>query len=123
MARAGGPTSMEVRARVRSGAGSTRRRNLGRPPRVRRGAELTPIFHALTRGGWRNRQHERQLTVVGPDPMEAFQQDPLGAPIPSQAMGLGPAPTPRRTRAGGAHAKPEARNGGRHHRRFVTAGD
>lgn len=88
-------------------------------------AELTPIFHALTRGGWRNRQQERQLTVVGPDPMEVFRQDPLGAPIPTQAMGSRSRSdgAPRRRSGSGAHAKPEARTGGRHHRRFITAGD
>jgi hypothetical protein len=88
-------------------------------------AELTPIFHALTRGGWRNRHQERQLTVVGPDPMEAFRQDPLGAPIPSQAMrSRSRSDAASRRRSGsGAHAKPEARGSGRHHRRFITAGD
>jgi hypothetical protein len=90
-------------------------------------AELTPIFHALARGGWRSRQPERPLTVVPSDPMQAFEQDPLGAPIPSQAMRrparteAPPTEAPRR-RSGGAHALPEARSGGRHHRRFVSAG-
>ena len=53
-------------------------------------AALTPIFHALTRGGWHNRQHE--LAPGAADP----------APIPVQA----PAAPTRRERS----------ETGRHHR-------
>ena len=42
-------------------------------------AALTPIFHALTRGGWRSRQHEPAHAA---DPVDEFQRDPLTAPIP-----------------------------------------
>jgi hypothetical protein len=63
-------------------------------------AALTPIFHALTRGGWDNRQHE-----LAPGPADAddeFRRDPLTAPIPVQA----PAAPTRRERS----------ETGRHHR-------
>jgi hypothetical protein len=67
-------------------------------------AVLAPIFHALTRGGWRRRQHER-----AGDPVEEFRRDPLTAPVPVQAIEAQiPAPVPadrpggRRRR--GAHA-------------------
>ncbi|QYN35756.1 hypothetical protein K1T35_47080 [Pseudonocardia sp. DSM 110487] len=43
-------------------------------------AELTPIFHALTRGGWRSRQHEPAYEA---DPADEFDSEPLTAPIPS----------------------------------------
>jgi hypothetical protein len=70
-------------------------------------AALTPIFHALTRGGWRSRQHEP--AAVSPrsaaDPVDEFRRDPLTAPIPVQTM---PAAPPRRRRE-----QPES---GRHHR-------
>jgi hypothetical protein len=42
-------------------------------------AELTPIFHALTRGGWRGRQHEPAYEA---DPVDEFDREPLTAPIP-----------------------------------------
>jgi hypothetical protein len=45
-------------------------------------AALTPIFHALTRSGWRSRQHQ---PAYGPDPVDEFRRDPLTAPIPVQA--------------------------------------
>ena len=56
-------------------------------------AVLTPIFHALTRGGWRSRQHEPAAPAVpplpplpapprAPDPVDAFRRDPLTAPYP-----------------------------------------
>lgn len=40
-------------------------------------AVLTPIFHSLSRGGWRSRQHDRAV-----DPVDEFRRDPLAAPIP-----------------------------------------
>jgi hypothetical protein len=43
-------------------------------------AELTPIFHALTRGGWRSRQHEPAYAA---DPVDEFDPEPITAPIPS----------------------------------------
>jgi hypothetical protein len=51
-------------------------------------AVLTPIFHALARGGWRNRRHEPTppATTDPADPVVAFQRDPLTAPIPVQAL-------------------------------------
>ena len=91
-------------------------------------AALTPIFHALSRSGWRSRQHDpagAQNVVMqnvgaqnvgaqnyptqrtSADPVDAFRRDPLTAPIPVQAL----APTttaPRRRRD-----RPES---GRHHR-------
>jgi hypothetical protein len=63
-------------------------------------AALTPIFHALTRGGWRSRQHEPAYSA---DPVGEFHRDPLTAPIPVQP----PAATRRRREL------PET---GRHHR-------
>jgi hypothetical protein len=52
-------------------------------------AELTPIFHALTRGGWRGRQHEPAYEPVhDPEPVyetelaDEFDREPLTAPIP-----------------------------------------
>ena len=68
-------------------------------------AGLTPIFHALTRGGWRSRQHDPVVpTRTTADPVDEFRRDPLTAPIPVQALGS----TPSRRR--------EPREGGRHHR-------
>lgn len=43
-------------------------------------AELTPIFSALTRGGWRQRQSEYSAE-------ERFRRDPLTAPIPVVPVG------------------------------------
>ncbi len=53
-------------------------------------AVQTPIFHALKRGGWRQRQQERTV-----DSVEEFRRDPLTAPIPIQAL----APAPARERS------------------------
>lgn len=110
---------------------------------VEEDAALTPIFHALTRGGWRTRQESpadaaaatspgTQAAVT--DPLETFRRDPLGAPLPANAPPAAtaeplsaptPASTPEdeyntgRRRRTGAHAVPEVRRNGRHHRRLV----
>ncbi|TWF77558.1 hypothetical protein FHX44_113470 [Pseudonocardia hierapolitana] len=63
-------------------------------------AALTPIFHALTRRGWRSRQHEQAYSA---DPVDEFHRDPLTAPIPVQ-----PPASTRRCR--------ELPETGRHHR-------
>jgi hypothetical protein len=42
----------------------------------------TPIFAALTRGGWRNRRQEPPATSL-----EEFRRDPLTAPLPVQLVG------------------------------------
>jgi hypothetical protein len=92
-------------------------------------AVLTPIFHALTRGGWRSRQHEpaaqQQPPRASADPVDEFRRDPLTAPIPVQAMVPPPVPSWRRP-AVGAHAVPEARQElaehGRHHHRREPVG-
>jgi hypothetical protein len=62
-------------------------------------AALTPIFHALTRGGWRSRQHEPARAV---DPVDEFRRDPLTAPIPVQAAS--------------SRRRQELPESGRHHR-------
>jgi hypothetical protein len=77
-------------------------------------AVLTPIFHALTRSGWRSRQHEPAAPTAPtaptaprpPDAVDEFHRDPLSAPIPIQQPH--PSTTGRRT---------EQPQGGRHHRR------
>jgi hypothetical protein len=51
---------------------------------------MTPIFAALTRGGWRQRQ--RADTA-----QERFRRDPLTAPIPV-VSGIGPVPEGRHHR-------------------------
>jgi hypothetical protein len=72
-------------------------------------AALTPIFHALTRGGWRGRQHEPGASsyvddhVTDPVDEFEFERDPLTAPIPDQA------PTAARSRR-------DRRETGRHRR-------
>jgi hypothetical protein len=46
-------------------------------------AALTPIFHALTRGGWRGRQHEPACSADHQaDPVDESDREPLTAPIP-----------------------------------------
>ena len=46
----------------------------------------TPIFAALSRGGWRRRQAESPASVPSPVPsVEDFRRDPLTAPLPIQA--------------------------------------
>lgn len=77
-------------------------------------AELTPIFHAMTRGAWRTRQHEQRPAAPRPvDPVDDFHRDPLTAPIPVQALSSNASATP--IRRSGAHALVESH--GRHHRR------
>ncbi len=86
-------------------------------------AAETPIFHALTVGGWRSRQHEPSAAVrptVTADPLKAFSRDPLTAPIPIQALvpASVPAQTSPRTRRAASEGKnvvPE-QGGGRHRR-------
>jgi hypothetical protein len=69
---------------------------------------MRPIFHALTSGGWRSRQHEPVARHAVPDSVDAFRRDPLTAPIPPQIPAQALAPTltatRRRRRASGAHA-------------------
>jgi hypothetical protein len=56
-------------------------------------AAETPIFHALTVGGWRGRQTEQTARQAPPrrpgrrsaDALDDFHRDPLTAPIPVQA--------------------------------------
>jgi hypothetical protein len=68
-------------------------------------AAETPIFHALTVGGWRRRQHEptarreaqRDATRTRParrsaEALDEFRRDPLTAPIPVQAFTAAAAP-------------------------------
>jgi hypothetical protein len=82
-------------------------------------AALTPIFDALTRGGWRSRQHEPAAPSYTPDhtpdhtadhtaghaadPLDEFHRDPLTAPIPVQAPAS-------------ARSRRELRETGRHRR-------
>lgn len=83
-------------------------------------AALTPIFHALVRSGWGSRAEHvasRDAGVAVADPVEAFRRDPLEAPLPV-VDGEGTGGRPGRRRAG-THAAPDARGGGRHHRRLV----
>jgi hypothetical protein len=68
-------------------------------------AALTPIFHALTRGGWRSRQQEATPAARPAEPVDQFDRDPLAAPIPVHALGSVPADRRR--------GEPES---GRHHR-------
>lgn len=98
-------------------------------------AALTPIFHALARAGWGSRAEHvgsRDAAVVATvvavpaeaDPVEAFHRDPLAAPLPASGpvedgeSRVTERPAGGRRRAG-AHAVPEVRRGGRHHRRLV----
>lgn len=90
-------------------------------------ASETPIFHALTIGGWRSRHHEgpvppatlRPVSAVRPvavvDVVADFRHDPLTAPIP--VPGPSAVPIPEQAvipiRRAAAHAKPE-RTGGKH---------
>jgi hypothetical protein len=84
-------------------------------------AAMTPIYHALSRGGWRGRQHEPPAAppaARAPDPIEEFRRDPLTAPIPVQAMRP---PAPRSPSDGYADRQPRHElSEGRHHRRWDT---
>lgn len=85
-------------------------------------AVLTPIFHALTRGGVRSQRHELRST---PDPVEDFRRNPLTAPIPVQALAPVPAASQpwRRTPAElNPVGSGRRRVGGRHHRRLEVVG-
>ncbi|MDN5751586.1 MAG: hypothetical protein L0H64_24325 [Pseudonocardia sp.] len=95
-------------------------------------AVLTPIFHALNRGGgWRGRQQEAAVRPT--DEVDRFRRDPLTAPIPIQALSAAAVPSPappvrpsadhamRRRRAAHALAEPR-REDGRHHHRLETVG-
>jgi hypothetical protein len=66
-------------------------------------AAETPIFHALTAGGWRGRRHEptarREALADRTRParrsaeaLDEFRRDPLTAPIPVQALSAAPSP-------------------------------
>ncbi len=82
-------------------------------------AGLTPIFHALSRSGWQDRQHEPAarppaqppLPRSSPDPVDAFRRDPLTAPIPVQA----PVSIPARRYPDVPEARHELSDTGRHH--------
>lgn len=75
-------------------------------------AAETPIFHSLTAGGWRSRQHEPAAERPGRrtrrtrevDSLSEFRRDPLTAPIPAQAYAAPPAPSAGRH---SAHALPD----------------
>lgn len=95
---------------------------------------LTPIFHALSRGGWRGRQQEASVPVRPSDEVDQFRRDPLTAPIPIQALAATAVPAPaappaespvdhamRRRRAAHALAEPRPESG-RHHYRLESAG-
>jgi hypothetical protein len=85
-------------------------------------AVLTPIFHALSRGGVRSRGDVRSRgeRSRGGDEVAEFRRDPLTAPIPLQVLVAAAVSTPRRTAVEGprrrraAHALTEPRGGGRH---------
>jgi hypothetical protein len=86
-------------------------------------ALLTPIFHALARGGWRSRQHEPATTGAPtpawqPDPVERFRRDPLGAPVPVQvsthAARSEPSRVLRSVPAIESHARPPSSGRHRH---------
>ena len=91
-------------------------------------AALTPIFHALQRGGWRRRQHEPAAAARTSitDPVDEFRRDPLTAPIPIQAMVPAPSRSQERANVAAHGYQPEGRmdmaDRGRHHRRRETVG-
>jgi hypothetical protein len=84
-------------------------------------AVLTPIFHALTRGGPRaTRRPDSVRPAESLDPIEQFRRDPLTAPIPRQALMAVPSqpwkrpPTEPTSPATGRRRSRR----GRHHRRL-----
>jgi hypothetical protein len=87
-------------------------------------AVLTPIFHALTRGGVRRQRHELRSAA---DPVEDFRRNPLTAPIPVQALAPVAAPsqpwarTPAEPAPAGSGRR-RAGGRGRHHRRLEVVG-
>lgn len=100
------------------------------PGRHENGAQVaaeTPIFHALTVGGWRSRQQEPVAPATGQarpvaliDPLTAFRRDPLTAPIPVQALASASVPEQpieltRHSGRDGTRDIPE-QTGGRHRR-------
>jgi hypothetical protein len=87
-------------------------------------AVLTPIFHALTRGGLRATRRPDPVRRADPlDPIEQFRRDPLTAPIPMQALMPVPSRSWRRNvtelNAGGTGRRSRR---GRHHRRLEVVG-
>ena len=91
-------------------------------------AALTPIFHALTSGGWQERQHEPAAVDRGAgryaDPVDEFHRDPLTAPIPVQAMAAVPAQSLSRSesRLRSVHERRRGvEDSGRHRRRLESA--
>lgn len=80
-------------------------------------AQLTPIFAALRRGGWRRRRHEPAREALR-DPVDEFHRDPLTAPIPVQALVPAPSRSTERTNRA-SHRSSEGRvdmaDRGRHH--------
>lgn len=82
-------------------------------------AVLTPIFHALARGGVRGRAAERAARPARSHDVAEFRRDPLTAPIPVQAFAAAAAPSAvlvtDRPRRRAAHARPD-RATGRHAR-------
>jgi hypothetical protein len=96
----------------------------------REDAALTPIFHALARGGV-DREPAADFPSVEPvavepvaaepaaqvDPVDAFHRDPLTAPIPIQALVSVPSQPLRRPEPNPVPAP----SGGRHHFRNEPA--
>lgn len=84
-------------------------------------AVLTPIFHALTTGGWQERQHEppaaHRLGTRRSDPVAEFRRDPLTAPIPVQAITAAAVPE-QPWRRSAAYLRPvdQLTDSGRHRR-------
>jgi hypothetical protein len=83
-------------------------------------AVLTPIFHALTRGGLRATRRPDSARPANPlDPIEQFRRDPLTAPIPLQALMAVPSqPWRRQPTEPSQHATGRRSRRGRHHRRL-----
>lgn len=109
-------------------------------------AALTPIFHALSMGGWRTHQESPADAAAAaadrrspapaadrtpasePDPVESFRRNPLAAPLPALAVvpyAPQPPSTPaspyvgRRRRRDPDPDAPNLPRTGRHHRRLI----